>query len=88
MDVHGGLRENIGMATYLHGSITYAKKLKLRFHVGDSNLPERRKLHTRSRKQENVNAHLCLCGPTIDSRTHVVGECKIFKEERDVFRED
>ena len=31
----GGLREDIGMKTYLHGPMDYAKQLKLRFRVGD-----------------------------------------------------
>ena len=26
---------------------------------------------------------MCPCGTTIASRTHIVGECKIYKEERD-----
>ena len=32
--IHGGLREEIGMKTYLHGPMDYAKTLKLRFRVG------------------------------------------------------
>ena len=38
-----GLREDIGMKTYLHGPMVYAKTLKLRFRVGDLDLSERRK---------------------------------------------
>ena len=30
---------------------------------------------------------MCPCGTTIESRTHVVGECEIYKEERDVLEE-
>ena len=26
---------------------------------------------------------MCPCGTTIERRTHVVGECEIYKEERD-----
>ena len=40
--IHGGLREEIGMKTYLHGPMDYAKTLKLRFRVGDLDPPERR----------------------------------------------
>ena len=31
---------------------------------------------------------MCPCGTTIESRTHVVEECTIYKEERDEFEED
>ena len=40
--------EDIGMKTYLHGPMDYAKKLKLRFRVGDLDLPERRKRYRRT----------------------------------------
>ena len=43
LEIYGGLREEIGMKTYLHGPMDYAKTLKLRFRVGDLDLPERRK---------------------------------------------
>ena len=32
--IYGGLREEIGMKTYLHGPMDAAKNLKLRFRVG------------------------------------------------------
>ena len=38
-----GLREGIEMKTYLHGPMDFVKTLKLRFRVGDLDLPERRK---------------------------------------------
>ena len=34
---------SIGMKTYLQSPMDYAKKLKLRFRVGDLDLPDRRK---------------------------------------------
>ena len=43
LEVYGELREDIGMKTYLHGPMDYAKKLKLRFRVGDLDLPETNK---------------------------------------------
>ena len=46
LEIYGGLREDIEMKTYLHGPIDYVKKLKLRFRVGDLDLPERRKRYT------------------------------------------
>ena len=30
---------------------------------------------------------MCPCGTTIESRTHTVGECDIYKEERDALEE-
>ena len=30
---------------------------------------------------------MCHCGKAVDSRTHIVGECDIYKEERDVLEE-
>ena len=50
--------------TYLHGPMDYAKKLKLRFRVGDLDLPERRKRYTSSRKEEDVATSMCPCGAT------------------------
>ena len=73
------------MKTYLHGPMDYAKKLKLRFRVGNLDLPERRKRYTSSR-EEDMDAHTCPCG-TAGSRTHIVGECETYKEERDVLEE-
>ena len=31
---------------------------------------------------------MCLCGTTIENRTHIVGECAIYKEERDALEEE
>ena len=78
------MREDFGMKTDLHGPMDYAKKLKLRFRIGDLDLPERRKRYASSREEEDVVKHMCPCGITIESRTHVVGESEIYKEERDV----
>ena len=40
LEIYGELREDIRMKTCLHGPMDYAKKLKLRFRVGDLDLPE------------------------------------------------
>ena len=56
--------------------------------VGDLDLPERRKRYTSSREEEESDAQMCPCGKAIESRTHIVGECEIYKEERDVFEEE
>ena len=62
--------------------MNYAKMLKLQFGVGDLDLPERRKRYTSSREEEY--AQMCPCGKVKESRTHIVGECEMYKEERDV----
>ena len=83
LEVYGGLREDIGMKTYLHGPVDYAKKPKPRFRVGDLDLPERRKrYHTRSR-EEDVATNMCPCGTTMESGTRIAGECELDEEERD-----
>ena len=54
------------MKTYLHGPMDYAKKLKLRFRVGDLDLPERRKRYISSREEEDVATQMCPCSTTIE----------------------
>ena len=72
------------MKTYLHGLMDYAKTLKLRFRVGDLDLPERRKQYTSSRGEAEEDAQMFHWNKAVKSRTHIVGECEIYKEERDV----
>ena len=62
----------------MHGPMDYAKKLKPPFRVGDLDLPERRKIYTSSQEEEDVDAHVCQCGTTIESRTRTVGEYGIY----------
>ena len=76
------------MKTYLHGPMDYAKMLKLRFRAGGLDVPERRKRYTSSREEEDVATNMCPCGTTINSRTHVIGERDIYKEERDALKEE
>ena len=40
LEIYRGVKENVGIKTYLYGPMDYAKKLKRRFHVGDLDLPE------------------------------------------------
>ena len=88
LEKYGGVEGRYwGMKTYLHGPMDHAKKMKLRFRVGNLNLLERRKRYTKSREEEDVVAHMCPCG-TIESRIHIVGECEIYKEERDMLQEE
>ena len=65
------------------GPMDYAKMLKLWFRAGDLDLPERKKGYT-SRKEEGKYAQMCPCGKANESRTDVVGQCEVCKEERDV----
>ena len=48
------------MKTYLHDPTDFAKTLKLRFRVGDLDLPEKRKKYTSncSSREEEVDAQL------------------------------
>ena len=62
----------------------FAKTLKLRFRVGDLELPKRRKRNTISRGEEEVHAQVCPCGETVEGRTQILGECEMYKEEQDV----
>ena len=64
LEVYGGLREEIGMKTYLHGPMDYAKTPKLRFRVGGLDLPERRKRYASSREEET--AQMCPCGKAVE----------------------
>ena len=71
VEIYGGLREDIGMKTYLHGPMEYAKKLKQRFRAGDLDLPERRDTwYTNSREEEDTVAHMCPCGTTMEYDSH------------------
>ena len=74
LDIYGGLREDIGMKTYLQGAMVSAKKLKLRLRVGDLDQPARRTRCTCGREGD-VATNMCPCVTTIESRTHIVGEC-------------
>ena len=81
----GGLKEGVGMKAYLHGPMDAAKNLKLGFRVGDVDLPERRKIFTSIRVEEEVaDKPNCSCGKSTESRTHIVAECESYHEERDV----
>ena len=71
-----------------HHPIDFAKTLKLRFRVGSLDLRERRKRYTISREEEEVDAQMCPCGKPIESRSHIVGECEMYKEERNVLEEE
>ena len=41
-----------------------------------------------SREEEDVAAHMCPCGTTIESRTQIVVECEVYKEGRDALEEE
>ena len=62
------------MKAYLHDPLDAAKNLKLRFRVGDLDLPERRKRYTSKRVEEEVDKQNYPCGKAIESRTHILAE--------------
>ena len=73
------------MKACLHGPMDAAEKLKLRFRMEDLELPERRTRYTSSRvEEEEEDKQNCPCGKAIESRTHIVAECELYQEERDV----
>ena len=74
------------MKTHLHGPMDFAKTLKLRFRVGDICQKEER--YNSSREEEEVDAQMCPCDKATESRTHIVGEREMYKEERDVSEEE
>ena len=49
LKIYRGLKEGIGMKAYLRGPLDAPKNLKLRFRVGDLDLPERRQRYTTKR---------------------------------------
>ena len=74
VEVYEKLREDVGIKTYLRGPMNYAKILKIRLRVRDLDLPNRRKRYTSSQEEEEgMNAQLCPCGTTVESRSHIVG---------------
>ena len=46
--------------------------------------PARKKRYTNSRGEGEEDAQMCPCVKAVESRTHVVGECEMYKEKRDV----
>ena len=48
--------------------------------------PARKKRYTSSRGEEEY-AQMCPCGKAVESRTHVEGECELYKQERIVLEE-
>ncbi|CAM9273852.1 unnamed protein product, partial [Ectocarpus sp. 6 AP-2014] len=88
LEIYGKLKEGIGIKTYLDGPMDYAKKLKLQFRVGDLDLPERRKRYTSRRREEEEDRHTCSCGKSEESRPHIVGECELYRKEREDLEEE
>ena len=53
--------------------------------MGGLDLPERRKRYTTKRVEEGKdNKQNRPCGKAIESRTHIVAECDLYQEEREV----
>ncbi|CAB1100395.1 unnamed protein product [Ectocarpus sp. CCAP 1310/34] len=88
LEIYGKLKEGIGMKSYLDGPMDYAKKLKLQFRVGDLDLPERRKRYSSRRREEEEDRQTCPCGKSEEIRPHIVGECELYRKEREDLEED
>ena len=65
----------------------YENKQKVLFRVGDLDLPGRIKRYTSSREEEEEHTQRCPCGNADERRAHILGECELFKEERNVQEE-
>ena len=76
------------MKTHLHGSLDDVKTLKLPCRVRDLDLAARRDIPGTSSRGEDEGAQMCPCGKAVESRTHIVGECEIYKDKRDVLRDE
>ena len=60
----------------------------MRFRVGEPDLPEPGNRNTSTPVEEKEGAQNCRCGDTDESRTHKVGECELYKEERNVLEQE
>ena len=61
----------------------HAKTLRFQLRVGDLDLLEIRKRYNTAR-EEDEDAQMCPCGKAKERRTHIVGKCYLYKEERHV----
>ena len=89
MEIYGGVRDGIGMKTLLHGPMDFTKK------PWNCDLAEvtwtyqkEGRGNTSSREEEEVHAQMYPCGKPLESRTHILGECEMHEEERDVLEEE
>ena len=76
-------------------SISFRVTLFNKKVVGNSNIPppaptpaptstkKKKYIYTSSREEEDATTNMCPCGTTLESRTHIVGRCEIYKEEWD-----
>ena len=85
LEVYGLLGEGIGLKKYLHGPMDAATKLKFKFRAGDVDLKERSRRFRTVAQEEDDESFGCDCGSECETRIHVVGECPLYKEERDEF---
>ena len=92
LEIYGMLREDIGMKDVPARPNGLREKAETAIPCREPgptrslDLPERKKIYIRS-GEEGVATNMCPCGTTTESRTHIVGECKIYKEERDALEE-
>lgn len=64
----------------------YAQKLKKQFRIGDLDLPEGRKRYI-SNTEEQDTMKACPYGKAGESRTHIIEECELCRDEREALEE-
>lgn len=83
LKVYGMINERIGFKEYLDGPMDEGTKLKVKFGTGDIALEERRR---RFRKVDDEDDKFnCDCGSECEDRVHVVAECPLYDQEREVY---
>ena len=85
LQIYGRLREEIGMEIYFVRPSGLRENAETAISCREPE-PARKKRYTSSREEEE-NAQMCPCGKATESRTHAVGECEVYMEERDVSEE-
>ena len=81
LEIYTRLRQQIVIKIYSHRPMDHAKTLNLQYRVGDLDQKD-----ANSRGEED--AQICFCGKPKASRTRIVGECELCKEERAVLEEE
>ena len=85
LQVYELLGEGIGMNNYLHGSMSEGKKIKLKLRIGDAGLPHRTRIGRQVGSDDEVK---CDCGSEVEDSVHVVGECEMYRAEREKLVEE
>ena len=76
------------MKTYCARPNGLPKTPKLRFRVGDLDLPDNRARYTSSWEEEEEGAQSCPCGNPDERTAYMMADCELYKDERNVLEED